>query len=307
MKIAIVTGANGFVGGATVKELAANNYKVYAVVRNGNADRLQGVDNIKIVNCELSQINELPNLIPERCNVFYHFAWSGSAGSDRADTRLQLDNVQWSVECIRSAKKLGCARFVFAGSIIEKESLAAAYTGGNRPGLGYIYGGGKVAAHILCSSVAAAEGIDLIWGEITNAYGVGEVSPRLVNSTIRKCLAGKSPEFTAGTQNYDFVYIDDVARAFRLIGENGKPFTSYVIGSSHAKPLKEFLLEMKQAVAPNLPFKFGDMPFTGINLPLTDFDCSKTEKDTGFKADISFAEGCKRTYNWWKERLKNEH
>lgn len=199
-------------------------------------------------------------------------------------------------------KKLGCSRFVFAGSIVEKECLAAAYTGGNRPGLGYIYGGGKVAAHILCSSVAAAEGIDLLWGEITNAYGVGEVSPRLVNSTIRKCIAGVSPEFTAGTQNYDFVYIDDVARAFRLIGENGKPFTSYVIGSSAAKPLKEFLIEMKDAIAPELPFKFGDVPFTGIDLPLSDFDCRKTEEDTGFKAGISFAEGCRRTFEWWKER-----
>ena len=302
MKTAVVTGANGFVGSAVVNELLSNNYKVYEVVRNNHADRLSDLDNVEIVNCELSDIDRLPGQITEKCDVFYHFAWSGSAGKDRANTRLQLDNVQWSVESIRAAKKLGCSRFVFAGSIVEKECLAAAYTGGNRPGLGYIYGGGKVAAHILCSSVAAAEGIDLLWGEITNAYGVGEVSPRLVNSTIRKCIAGVSPEFTAGTQNYDFVYIDDVARAFRLIGENGKPFTSYVIGSSAAKPLKEFLIEMKDAIAPELPFKFGDVPFTGIDLPLSDFDCRKTEEDTGFKAGISFAEGCRRTVEWWKER-----
>ena len=302
MKTAVVTGANGFVGSAVVNELLSNNYKVYAVVRNNHADRLSDLDNVEIVNCELSDIDRLPGQITEKCDVFYHFAWSGSAGKDRANTRLQLDNVQWSVESIRAAKKLGCSRLVFAGSIVEKECLAAAYTGGNRPGLGYIYGGGKVAAHILCSSVAAAEGIDLLWGEITNAYGVGEVSPRLVNSTIRKCIAGVSPEFTAGTQNYDFVYIDDVARAFRLIGENGKPFTSYLIGSSAAKPLKEFLIEMKDAIAPELPFKFGDVPFTGIDLPLSDFDCRKTEEDTGFKAGISFAEGCRRTFEWWKER-----
>lgn len=302
MKIAVVTGANGFVGSAVVKELLNNDYKVYAVVRNGHADRLQGLDNIEIVNCELSEIDRLPELIYEKCDVFYHFAWSGSAGNERANTRLQLDNVQWSVDCIRVAKTLGCSRFVFAGSIVEKECLAAAYTGGNRPGLGYIYGGGKVAAHILCSSVAVAEGIDLLVGEITNAYGVGEVSPRLVNSTIRKCIAGTSPEFTAGTQNYDFIYIDDLARAFRLIGENGKPFTSYVIGSSHAKPLKEFLLEMQQAVAPDLEFKFGEVPFAGIDLSLSDFACTKTEKDTGFRAQISFAEGCRRTFEWLKER-----
>lgn len=162
-----------------------------------------------------------------------------------------------------------------------------------------------MAAHIMCSATSSELSIEYLNGKIINTYGVGEESARLVNSAIRKCIAGISPEFTAGTQNYDFVYIDDVAHAFRLIGENGKPFTSYVIGSSYAKPLKEFLLEMKEAVAPDLPFKFGDVPFTGIDLPLSDFDCSKTEKDTGFKAQISFAEGCKRTFEWWKKLLNN--
>lgn len=109
MKIAVVTGANGFVGSAVVKELLSNNYKVYAVVRNNHSDRLSDLDNVEIVNCELSDIDRLPGQITEKCDVFYHFAWSGSAGKDRANTRLQLDNVQWSVESIRAAKNLVAA------------------------------------------------------------------------------------------------------------------------------------------------------------------------------------------------------
>jgi nucleoside-diphosphate-sugar epimerase len=158
----------------------------------------------------------------------------------------------------------------------------------------------------MCKSVAAEIGIDLIWAMITNAYGVGERSPRLVNSTIQKCIRGESPKFTAGTQNYDFVYIDDVARAFRLIGQNGKPFCEYLIGSSNAKPLKDFLMEMKAAIAPELDFIFGDVPFTGVNLSLEKFDCSRTEADTGFKAEINFEEGCRRTRDWWLEILEEE-
>ena len=168
--------------------------------------------------------------------------------------------------------------------------------------MGYIYGGGKTIAHIMCMSVAANIGIDLIWPEITNAYGVGERSPRMVNTTIQKCIRGEAPQFTAGTQNYDFVYIDDVARAFRMIGENGKPFHEYLIGSSTARPLKEFLLEMQAAIAPNLKFVFGDIPFTGVDLPLAKFDCSETEKDTGFRAQIRFGEGCRRTMEWLKSQ-----
>jgi nucleoside-diphosphate-sugar epimerase len=55
---------------------------------------------------------------------------------------------------------------------------------------------------------------------------------------------------------------------------------------------------MKQAIAPDLDFIFGKIPFTGTNLPLSAFDCSQTEKDTGFRAQVSFAEGVKRTRDW---------
>jgi len=301
MKKAIVSGAAGFVGSAVVRELLNNGYRVTALIHNGHKGDFSNDKRLTFANFELAKMPELVNTLPkDEYDAFYHFAWAGSAGPARADTALQLNNAQWAVEALRTAKELGCKRFLCAGSIMEHETIAASYTQGNKPGPGYIYGGGKLIAHVMCMSVAAQIGIDLVWPEITNAYGPGEKSPRLVNTTIRKVINNESPEFTAGTQNYDFVYIDDVARAFRLIGENGKPFHEYLIGSSTARPLKQFLLEMKNAIAPDLDFKFGDIPFTGIDLPLERFNCIQTEMDTGFKAGVSFAEGTKRTMEWLK-------
>ena len=302
MKKAIVTGANGFVGSAVVRELIRHDVEVIALDREGCSGNLPESPLVRFVPCELADMKSLEQTLgPDDYDVFYHFAWAGSAGPARADTALQLQNAQWTVDSLRVAKALGCKRFLCAGSIMEHETIAAAYTQGNRPGLGYIYGGGKLIAHVMCMSVAADIGIDLIWPEITNAYGVGELSPRMVNTPIRKVIRGEAPQFTAGTQNYDFVYIDDVARAFYLIGEKGKPFHEYLIGSSTARPLREFLLEMKASIAPDLDFIFGDIPFTGIDLPLEKFDCSQTERDTGFKAEISFGEGVRRTMEWLKE------
>jgi nucleoside-diphosphate-sugar epimerase len=302
MKKVIVSGANGFVGSALVRDLVNNGIRVIALDLENHDNHLPKSHLVEFIPFELSKSEELVNKIEERgFDAFFHFAWVGSAGPARANVELQLNNAKWCVDCIRVAKILGCKRFVSAGSIMEHETISATYKQGNKPGLGYIYGSGKLVAHTMGMSVAADIGIDLIWAKITNAYGVGELSPRFLNTTLRKIINNEPLLFTSGTQNYDFVYIDDVARAFRLIAENGKPFCNYLIGSSNAKPLREFIIEIKEAVAPDKEFVFGDIPFTGVDMPLEMFDTSDTEIDCKFKASISFKEGIRRTFEWIKE------
>ena len=307
IKTAIVTGANGFVGSAVTKELLNHGYTVYAIVREGKEKDLPKAEQgtLLTVNSSLETINDLKDKLKGQSldgSTFYHFAWAGSAGPARADASLQLNNVKWSLDAMKTAKDLGCERFVFASSIGEKESLAVAVTDGTQPDGHYLYGAAKFSTKLFATVEATRLGIDLLWCKLANGYGVGDFSMRMLNSTIKKCNIGESPKFTSGTQNYDFVYISDIARAFRLIGEKGKPFNEYMIGSGYAKPLREFLLEMRSAIAPNLDFIFGDVPFTGINLPLTAFDTKKTEHDTGFRAKVSFAEGCRLTRDWLKEQ-----
>lgn len=92
----------------------------------------------------------------------------------------------------------------------------------------------------------------------------------------------------------------DVAQAFFDVACNGVPFKEYIIGSGNARPLKEFIIEMQQALAPDMSPQFGDVPFTGTNLPLSAFDTTDIEQDCGFKPKVGFAEGTRMTMEWLK-------
>lgn len=304
MKKAIVTGANGFIGSWLIKELLKNNVEVIAVVRNekSNIESIANIEGLRIVYCDLNEIQILPEKIADRdIDVFYHLAWSGSVDVNRIDEKLQMHNALWTVDAVRVASELKCKRFIGAGSIMEKETIAAVYAQENRPGMAYIYGTGKLTAHCISKSVTAQIGLDHIWAIITNAYGVGEISPRFVNTSIRKIINNEPLQFTVATQNYDFIYVTDVAKSLYAIGLKGKPFCEYIIGSSEAKPLRLYIEELQKTLAPNREFLFGDVPFTGINMPLETFITTNTERDTGFKATTSLIDGVKMTMEWLKK------
>ena len=301
MENVIITGADGFVGSYTVNYFLEQGCRVLALDMGEKPNRLGEHPRLTYAQCDISDAAALEAAAQSgNYDTFIHFAWAGSAGPARVDYDFQMKNALTTVECLKTAKKLGCKRFVCAGSIMEKEVEAAVHDQGSRPGMGYIYGMGKHIAHCLCKSVAADIGIELVWPMITNAYGAGELSPRFVNTTIRKIIQGEPLQFTSGTQSYDFVYVTDVARAFYLIAKNGRPFCEYMIGSSTARPLKEFIIEMVRSLAPDRQPIFGDIPFTGTNMPLSTFDCTDTERDCGFRAEVSFAEGTRMTMDWLK-------
>jgi len=301
MEKVIITGADGFVGSYTVKQFLNNGKQVLALDMGETARRLEEHPNLKYMQCDISDIKGMLEKIPVgEYDTFVHFAWAGSAGPARVDYNLQMQNALNTVEVLKAAKELGCTRFVCAGSIMEYEVEFAIHAQESHPGMGYIYAMGKHVAHCMCKAVAANIGIDLLWPMITNAYGVGEISPRFVNTTLRKIINGEPLQFTAATQNYDFVYVSDVAKAFYLVAEKGKPFCEYMIGSGNARPLKEFILEMVEACGPDSKPLFGDIPFTGVNVPLSVFSTDAIKCDCGFVPDVSFAEGTKKTMDWLK-------
>lgn len=310
MKKVILTGGTGFVGSSVVRELLAYGVEVYALVRPGYAEtgrvsRLTGME-VKLVECSIKDIRKLPNILSERhFDAWYHFAWDGLFYEALTDYTTQIMNIKWTLDAVGTAAKMGCEKFIGTGSICQyEEQVLKGRTAGNDK-LRF-YRSAKQSCEYMGRSLAGELGITFIWPIITNIYGEGESSPRLINSMIRNLQAGKHQMLSAGEQLYDFIYITDAAKAFRLIGEYGKQDQVYTIAQGRVRPLKEFLNVIRDVVAPDVELGFGELTFNGIYLPAEVYDISSLVEDTGFAPDMPFAEGIRRTAEWIKETQISE-
>ena len=298
MKKVLVTGANGFIGKTLVKALLEKDYKVVALDIRFD-DELLNNANVTCVNVLNKEISSLVTEIEAgEYDCFFHLAWAGTSGPVRADYVVQFNNVKITCDYIKLCKELGCKRVVYASSINEMETYEYLQSDNIDPAGGYIYGTGKLAAHLMGETVAKLNDVEFIPVIITNIYGVGEKSARMIYTSIKKLINKEHCSFTAGNQTYDFIYLTDAINSIIAVAEKGKAFNRYYIGSGEPKPLKEFLLAMRDIVDPEAQIGLGDIPFKGIDISYSQFDLKKVERDTGYVNQIPFEKGIKMTADY---------
>jgi len=310
MKKAIVTGATGFIGRSLIAELISEEIFTFAIVRPNslNTSLLPESSLLSVIECDLNNISNLPDLISDRdIDVFYHLAWEGVSGQYQSDYHAQLKNIEYTLNATEILPIFGIKKFISTGSLHEAECIIEMSNSEINTNLGVMYKSAKLAAHYMARVKVCALGIDFIWPIIINAYGVGERSPRLVNSTIRKILQKEPVDFTEGKQLYDFVYITDVAIALRLLGEHGKSCVQYNIGSGNPKPLREYLEVIGQRTDPTVPLNFGAHKSKPVFLKTEHFDTTTLHKDTGFENKIKFEKGIDLTHTWIKTEIMSNN
>lgn len=296
----IIYGGAGFVGSALVKNLCEKKIPVAVIEKSGILGTLayKRIENLPIefIECDLENVDKLPKLVKQGVyDTFYQFAWNGLTGPELLDCNIQLNNVSLILESIKIAKKIGCKRFIGAGSVTQNEIFSTEGRLYQKDRHRY-YRVAQMACELFGRSKAYEENIDFFWPRIINIYGPGETNPRLINNVITKLLDGEKIELSEGNQMYDFLYISDAAEAFYLIGKKGNPRVEYMIGSGNIKPLRDYLLEVKKIVNPEGIMQFGAIHFTGIYMQPEQLSIAELS-NLGFVPQVTFKNGIKNLLN----------
>lgn len=258
----IMTGATSFAGAATARELLKRGHTVIAIVRplsmkldkiiRGNEQALDE-ERLLIVGNDLSEPGRLPEKIPQGGDVFCHFGWGGSGSGARNDRALQEQNLADSLSTLRVAGLLGCKRFVFAGSQAEYGLHNELMTEESECSPKSLYGEAKLAMRKHGDVFAKMMGMRYIHARIFSAYGPGDHPWTLVESCLDAFLNGKELSLGACTQQWNFLYITDLAKAMCALietpEENFAGLTNPVfnLAGSETRQLRSFVEEIYDA------------------------------------------------------------
>lgn len=300
----MVTGPTGAIGVALCRRLLDAGITVYAVVRpdSARAKVLPKCERLYVVSCDLDEITALNKKISAPVDAFFHLAWGGTIGEGRNDTKLQLRNVEHTLQAVRAAAELNCKVFIGAGSqaeygrvdgVLQPDTPCYPETG---------YGIAKLCAGQISRLECEKLGIDHIWARILSVYGPHDGPLTMITGTIRTLLHGEKPKLTVGEQLWDYLYTTDAAEALYCMALHGRNGAVYPLGSGQAYPLRSYVETLRDAIDPALELGFGEVPYGSRQVMHLQADIGGLQRDTGFEPKVPFVAGIKGTIEWMRGR-----
>lgn len=240
-RTAILTGATGYIGANLVKELLLQDWHIVLLVRRNTSfhyiNDVKNRVNIFVYNNDLNELIELfKNTKPD---VVFHLASKVSIQHNTSEVDDILDsNIRFSTHLLEAMSESETANIISTGSSWQHFQNEH-YNPVN------LYAATKEAFAAILKYYTDAIDICAITLELFETYGPDDCRPKVLNliKNIEKnklCL-----EMSPGEQELNFVYIDDVVRAYiraselLLGGRIGKMNKTYSVRSSETIKLRE--------------------------------------------------------------------
>lgn len=292
MNRVLVTGGAGFVGARVVHRLVEQGREVALLLREtSDARRISSViGRCTVLRGDLSHLEALRAPLQAFApQGVLHLAWEGVKGVDR-NHPVQLSNISTSIELFRLTGEIGCANFVGLGSQAEYGLLSGRIDerAPTRPTT--TYGAAKLATGCVLERAAAAVGRPFAWLRLFSSYGPDDDPSWLIPYMISMLLAGERPRLTKAEQIWDYIHVDDVADALVAALDAGV-HGIYNLGSGRARPLREIVELVRDAIDPALPLGFGEVDYRPDQVMHLESDIGALRAATGWAPRVSLEQG----------------
>ena len=291
MKV-FITGATGFVGIPTIKELMFRKHQPLALVRGKDqASKISGLHGVKTVIGDFSDTAKYRAALRRfQPDGSIHLAWEGIPDDSQ---KIALKNISGSMMLFEELRASGVKKVIGIGScreygdpqgkLDESSSISSPYN--------MLYAA-KAHLYLLAAEFFRKSGIDFIWARPFYIYGPGQRLGSLIPSTIRAFNSGKEPEIKDKHAAHDFIFVDDVARAIVDILEKHRGYHSGVYNVGTGK-----LTSVREIVA----MVYGrDVAVAATERKKGFFaDPSLIKKEIGWRPQMTIAKGIKATLDFY--------
>ena len=309
MPIALVTGADGFIGSRLVELLVKKGYKIKALSQYnsfnnwGWIEDIECKDKIEVLTGDIRDPHYC-KFIAKDIDIIFHLAaliaipYSYIAPDSYVDT-----NIKGTLNICQAAKEHGNIRVIHTST--SEVYGTAQYTPIDEehpmqpqsP-----YSATKIAADAMAMSFYNAFNLPVTIARPFNTYGPRQ-SARAVIPTIITQIANGATEIKLGdmTPTRDFNYVDDTCRGFIALAECDESIGQSVnIGSGFEISIGDTLNIIKELMDSDVKFILDSQRIRPEKSEVFRLCCdnSKIERLTGFKSHISIREGLQKTIDW---------
>jgi nucleoside-diphosphate-sugar epimerase len=235
-------------------------------------------------------------------DALFHLAVYG-AYSTQKDADLILSTALLStLHLLNAAKEAGVKIVVNTGSSSEYGTKDHPMREDELIEPNSYYAVGKAAQTLLCQQFARQEKLPIVTLRLFSVYGPYEEPGRLVPTVMMNALAGKDIPIADPNIARDFIFLDDVSRAYVLAAK--KPELSgevLNVGTGNQHTLVELADAIIQLTESSSTLAIGTYQKRSFDTYTWLADVSKTQKCLGFIPKYSLEQGLKENINWFKQ------
>ena len=299
-----VTGGSGFLGSHVVERLDAAGASVF-VPRSAGYD-LTLEDRVQAMYADA------------RPEIVVHLAArvGGIGANQAAPGSFFYDNLQMGALLIEHARRSEVKKFVCVGTVCSYPKITPVPFKEDDLWLGYPeetnapYGIAKKALLVQLQAYRKEFGTRGIYLIPVNLFGPGDNfdlrTSHVIPALIRKCLQAVErgddavPAWGSGIPSREFLYVEDAADGIIAAAERYEGSEPVNLGTGQEISIRDLADVIANLTGFDGSFVWD--PSKPDGQPRRALDVSRAKKEFGWKAQVPFEEGLRRTIAWYRER-----